>query len=476
MQENIQMTRTERRKYRALMCGRYLLATRTAQGHLLDEMQAVTGLHRKSLLRVLHTAELAPTPRTKQRGKLYGAARAALGAVRRVFELIDTAPTIVEPPHAPELPPISGAIAFEGVSFAYEGESMDDERRMTNEIESSSIVLDDITLTIALGEIVALVGPSGAGKSTLMNLIPRFYDPTAGTIRIDGYDVREVSEHSLRAQIGLVPQETILFGGTVRENIRYGRLDATEEEIEDAARATNAHEFITRLPQGYDTLVGERGMRLSGGDRQRVAIARAILKDPRILLLDEATSALDNESEQLERRGTARAGRAGYLGPLSLLGAYGATKGYENSFEQLAESIGRIAIRDFGARLGPFKFKEPNEFHTLAEAFNAMAAELQRREELPANLMADVSHELRTPLTALEGNLRAALDRVYPLDEAEIANLYDQTRHLIRLVNDLHELTLADARQLPLARQPNLKPRCAQQAQHNRRGLFLGEQ
>src|SRR5262249_3443845 len=160
-------------------------------------------------------------------------------------------------------------------------------------------VLDNITLTIAPGEIVALVGPSGAGKSTLMNLIPRFYDPSAGTVRIDGFDVRGVSERSLRAQIGLVPQETLLFGGTVRENIRYGRLDATDAEIVSAAQMANAHEFVTSLPQGYDTIVGERGTRLSGGERQRVAIARAILKDPRILLLDEATSALDNESEQL---------------------------------------------------------------------------------------------------------------------------------------------------------------------------------
>jgi subfamily B ATP-binding cassette protein MsbA len=147
--------------------------------------------------------------------------------------------------------------------------------------------------------IIELVGASGAGKSTLMILVPRFYDPTAGSVRIDGYDIRSVREESLRAQIGLVPQETILFGGTVRENIRYGRLDASEDEIVAAAQAANAHAFIAALPEGYDTVVGERGTRLSGGERQRVAIARAILKDPRILLLDEATSALDNESERL---------------------------------------------------------------------------------------------------------------------------------------------------------------------------------
>jgi subfamily B ATP-binding cassette protein MsbA len=239
--------------------------------------------------------------------QVYGEARQALGAVQRVFELIDTQPTVVEVPRAAEMPPIAGEIAFDGVAFAYdERPTTNDQREVAAEGELSSFVvgrssavLHDISLTIAPGEIVALVGPSGAGKSTLMNLIPRFYDPTAGVVRIDGRDVRGVTEQSLRAQIGLVPQETILFGGTVRENIRYGRLDATDDEIVAAARAANAHEFIARLPDGYDTVVGERGMRLSGGERQRIAIARAILKDPRILLLDEATSALDNESEQL---------------------------------------------------------------------------------------------------------------------------------------------------------------------------------
>src|SRR5262249_37586919 len=148
-------------------------------------------------------------------------------------------------------------------------------------------------------EILALVGPSGAGKSTIFNLISRFYDPTGGAVRVDGWDLRAVTQSSLRDQIGIVPQETILFGGTIRENILYGRLDATEEEMIAAARAANSHEFIMGFPRQYDTIVGERGMNLSGGQRQRIAIARAILKDPRILLLDEATSSLDNESEQL---------------------------------------------------------------------------------------------------------------------------------------------------------------------------------
>ena len=142
------------------------------------------------------------------------------------------------------------------------------------------------------------MGPSGAGKTTLVNLIPRFYDPTAGSVKIDGYDIRQVKMRSLREQIGIVPQETALFSGTVRDNIVYGKLDATQTEIEAAALAANAHDFIQAMPQGYDTRVGERGVKLSGGQRQRIAIARALLKNPRILILDEATSSLDTESEQ----------------------------------------------------------------------------------------------------------------------------------------------------------------------------------
>jgi subfamily B ATP-binding cassette protein MsbA len=160
-------------------------------------------------------------------------------------------------------------------------------------------VIKGITLDIQAGEILALVGPSGAGKSTLFNLIPRFYDPAVGSVRMDGHDLRSITQESLRAQMAMVPQETILFGGTIRENILYGRLGATEADMIAAAEAANAHGFIIDFPLQYETVVGERGAKLSGGQRQRIAVARAILKDPRILLLDEATSSLDNDSEGL---------------------------------------------------------------------------------------------------------------------------------------------------------------------------------
>ena len=210
----------------------------------------------------------------------------ASGASRRIFELLDEVPDIANVPNAIKLPTLNGHIIFDNVSFAYPD-------------AEEQCVLQDINLEIQPGEVLALVGPSGAGKSTLFNLIPRFYDPTSGRVIIDGHDIRSVNQYTLRGQIGLVPQETQLFSGTIRENLRYGNLFASNNEIETAARAANADEFICQLSDGYETLVGERGVKLSGGQRQRVAIARAILKNPRILLLDEATSNLDSESEEL---------------------------------------------------------------------------------------------------------------------------------------------------------------------------------
>jgi subfamily B ATP-binding cassette protein MsbA len=215
---------------------------------------------------------------------LYSQFQAALGATTRIFELLDTAPDIIDAPDAVELPEIIGRVSFDEVSFEY---------------NTNLPVLHQLSVQVQPGQLVALVGPSGAGKTTLINLIPRFYDVSGGAIAIDGNDIRRVTGHSLRRQIGIVPQETLLFSDTIGQNIRYGKLDATQAEIEAAAKAANAHDFIMAAPEGYQTLVGERGIKLSGGQRQRVAIARAILKDPHILILDEATSSLDSESEQL---------------------------------------------------------------------------------------------------------------------------------------------------------------------------------
>ncbi|KAB2904915.1 MAG: ABC transporter ATP-binding protein [Anaerolineae bacterium] len=215
---------------------------------------------------------------------VYTSVQEAIGGTKRIFEIIDMQPEIADKPHAKSLPAVTGEIRFEDVSFAY---------------REGVPVLHNINLTVLPGEILALVGPSGAGKTTLFNLIPRFYDPDSGCIRVDGMDIREVTQRSLRSQIGIVPQDTQLFGGTIRDNILYGKLNATDAELIEAAEAANAHEFIMEFPDGYDTVVGERGVKLSGGQRQRIAIARAILKNPRILLLDEATSSLDSESEGL---------------------------------------------------------------------------------------------------------------------------------------------------------------------------------
>lgn len=215
---------------------------------------------------------------------LYSELQQAVGASRRIFELLDERTDLPEPEQPVELGRIEGEVRFDGVDFAYaDGEP----------------VLHDIDLLTRPGEVVALVGPSGAGKTSLVMLVPRFFDPLAGRVTLDGHDLRSLSSAELRANVGVVFQETVLFSGTIRDNIRYGSFDATDEEIVAAARAANALEFIERLDDGLDALVGERGLTLSGGQRQRIAIARAVLRDPRILILDEATSALDSESEAL---------------------------------------------------------------------------------------------------------------------------------------------------------------------------------
>ena len=220
----------------------------------------------------------------KRISRVYGTIQKAMAAADRVFEVLDTEEEIKDCEDAVALPRIEGSVLFDQVSFAY---------------KEDVLALDNITLSANPGEMVAIVGPSGAGKSTIANLLPRFYDVTGGVIRIDNVDIRRVTLDSLREQIGIVPQETMLFSGSVAFNIRYGRLDATEAEIIEAAKAANADEFIREMPEGYETKISERGSNLSGGQRQRIAIARAILKNPRVLILDEATSALDTESEKI---------------------------------------------------------------------------------------------------------------------------------------------------------------------------------
>ncbi len=216
--------------------------------------------------------------------RIFSQVKEVQGAMTRVFELLDTPLEIQDSPEAKALVPIRGAVQFENVKFAY---------------EERPPVLEAVSFSIQAGECVALVGPTGAGKTTIINLLHRFYDPTEGRVLIDGHDVRSIQLDSLYHQLALVPQDTFLFGGTIRDNIRYGRWEAPEADILEASRRANAHDFIQALPAGYETVLGEKGVNLSGGQRQRVAIARALLKDPRILILDEATSALDSQSELL---------------------------------------------------------------------------------------------------------------------------------------------------------------------------------
>ena len=220
----------------------------------------------------------------KRLSRVIGNIQRAMAAAQRVFDVLDLPETIKNLPEAKALPTVKGQVSFNNVSFSYNpGEQ----------------VLNNVSFNVKPGEMIAFVGPSGAGKSTVASLLPRFYDVTDGSITIDGEDIRRVTLDSLREQVGIVPQETVLFNGSVYDNILYGRLDATKEEVEAAAKAANAHNFIMELPNGYQTMLGDRGVNISGGQRQLISIARAILKNPQILILDEATSALDTESERV---------------------------------------------------------------------------------------------------------------------------------------------------------------------------------
>ncbi|MCG2785791.1 MAG: ABC transporter ATP-binding protein/permease [Anaerolineae bacterium] len=216
--------------------------------------------------------------------QMWTLAQSAFAAAERVFELLDTPQTITDAPDAQALPRIDGRVQFEGVSFGY---------------EANRLILKDVSLDAAPGQTIALVGPTGAGKTTAIGLLTRFYEVSSGAIRVDGHDLRDVTQLSLRSQMGMVTQDPFLFSGTIMDNIRYGRLAATDEEVIAAAQAANAHSFIERLPNGYQTEVGERGGMLSQGQRQLIAIARAILADPRILILDEATASIDTRTEKL---------------------------------------------------------------------------------------------------------------------------------------------------------------------------------
>jgi ATP-binding cassette subfamily B protein len=228
----------------------------------------------------------------QQLSQLYTVYQSGMAALDKIFELLDEQPELIDAPDAVSLERLRGELRFEQVSFRY-GEAAD-------------WALRDIELVIPAGQTVALVGETGAGKSTLAKLVSRFYDPTEGRVLVDGHDLRTVSAHSLRSQMGIVPQEGFLFSGTVRENISFGRKDASDAEIAEAARAVGADDFISALEHGYDTQVGERGVQLSAGQRQLIAFARALVADPRILILDEATSNVDVHTEGLIEHGLRR--------------------------------------------------------------------------------------------------------------------------------------------------------------------------
>lgn len=284
----------------------------------------------------------------KRLSRAYAGIQQALAGADRVFGILDMEEPISDRPGAILLPSAEGHVCVEDVTFSY---------------KEGIPALSHVSLAAKPGQMIAFVGPSGAGKSTIANLIPRFYDVDSGAIFVDGHDIRDLTLESLRAQIGIVPQETMLFSTTVRENIRYGRLDATDEEIEAAARDANAHEFIMELPEGYDTQIGERGLMLSGGQRQRIAIARAILKDPKILILDEATSALDTESEKIVQAALDRlmVGRTAFVIAHRLSTIFGADQIYvidHGSIREHGTHEELLAAKGLYAELYALQFKK----------------------------------------------------------------------------------------------------------------------
>jgi ABC-type multidrug transport system fused ATPase/permease subunit len=250
---------------------------------LVGGHQAVNGTISVGEFVAFYGYVLLLTSPVRMLGIALGMAQRAVASGARVFEVLDRAPAMVSPPGAPKLPDGDGRVELRGVEFAY--------------ADGSEPILRGIDLDVAAGKTVAVVGGTGSGKTTLVSLIPRLYDPTAGSVVVDGVDVRDVDLTALRREIAMVSDDPFLFSATVRENVAYARPDATEEEIERAARQAGIHDFIVGLPDGYDTMIGERGLTVSGGQRQRIAIARALLRDPRILILDDATSSVDATTE-----------------------------------------------------------------------------------------------------------------------------------------------------------------------------------
>ncbi|MBI06066.1 MAG: ABC transporter permease [Rhodospirillaceae bacterium] len=303
--EDFESTRTERRIETVFRLIFKALRTRAAASPIMETLggvfialiilyggwQVIDGSLTKGEFMAFVTAMLLAYQPLKALANLNTNLQEGLAATERVFTILDTKPTITTTPNAPDLKIAGGEIVFENVRFTY---------------GTGTAALHDISLEVPAGKSVALVGPSGAGKSTILNLIPRFYDPDSGHVAIDGTDVTTVDLTSLRDAIGLVSQETVLFDDSVSANIAYGRMNASKDEIIEAAKNAGAHEFITEMPNGYGTMIGEQGAKLSGGQRQRLSIARAMLKDAPILLLDEATSALDPETERLIQKSLSR--------------------------------------------------------------------------------------------------------------------------------------------------------------------------